>query len=426
MRSTRVSSWARLVITAETCGISDMPAKVAPPLKSTSTMLSCSGECVIARPSTRVRRNSDLPEPVAPITRPCGPMPCWADSLMSRWTSEPPSPRPIGTRSRSRAGRGRQARSGSKECTSPRASSSMKSTRSGDLAAGRVDDAGRDRVQRGQPPREGLRGRDRALVDAGPDRLLAQPQREHRVAAVGGRLAVELEPQPARVLELVPARPGGRAGSRRAGRRAVRRGCRAAARRRRSRAGCEGWRAARRRRTGAARSGRAGAARPARPATSTPSASGPTASDCWALWACGSHFTQSQCARFCSEESTATTRCSGEWKAVAEQISDAGQGAGRLLGSADLEPVEGAQVDRRGQVGLQPVDDQQPVQGRGRGRVDLVDRRALGRDQLERERLGAHAVAHVEEAGIARAVLPDPGPLLGQGGQRATGRGGAR
>ena len=48
MRSTRVSSWARLVITAETWGISDIPANVAPPLKSTSTMLSCSGEWVIA------------------------------------------------------------------------------------------------------------------------------------------------------------------------------------------------------------------------------------------------------------------------------------------------------------------------------------------------------------------------------------------
>ena len=54
-------------MTAETCGISDMPANVAPPLKSTSTMLSCSGEWVIASPSTRVRRNSDLPEPVAPM-----------------------------------------------------------------------------------------------------------------------------------------------------------------------------------------------------------------------------------------------------------------------------------------------------------------------------------------------------------------------
>ena len=27
---------------------------------------------------------------------------------------------------------------------------------------------------------------------------------------------------------------------------------------------------------------------------------GPTASDCWALWPCGSHFTQSQWVRFCS------------------------------------------------------------------------------------------------------------------------------
>ncbi len=96
-------------MTADTCGMSAMPAKVAPPLKSTSTRLSCSDEWVIVRPSTRVRRNSDLPEPVAPMTRPCGPMPCWADSLMSRCTRPPLSPMPIGTRSRSRAGRGRQA-----------------------------------------------------------------------------------------------------------------------------------------------------------------------------------------------------------------------------------------------------------------------------------------------------------------------------
>ena len=114
-------------MTAETCGMSAMPANVAPPLKSTSTRLSCSEEWVIARPSTRVRRNSDLPEPVAPITRPCGPMPCWADSLMSRWIRPPPSPMPIGTRSRSRAGRGRQAVAGSKAWTSPRPSRSMKS-----------------------------------------------------------------------------------------------------------------------------------------------------------------------------------------------------------------------------------------------------------------------------------------------------------
>ncbi len=46
---------------------------------------------------------------------------------------------------------------------------------------------------------------------------------------------------------------------------------------------------------------------------------GPTASDCWALWACGSHFSQSQCARFPSVERTAIARCSGAWNAAAEQ-----------------------------------------------------------------------------------------------------------
>ena len=62
-----------------------------------------------------------------------------------------------------------------------------------------------------------------------------------------------------------------------------------------------------------------------------------------------------------------------------------------------------------GRFGLQPVHDQQPVQrGRG-GRVDLVDRGALRRDQLERERLGAHAVPHVQEVGVGRRRAPTPG-----------------
>ena len=56
-------------MTAETCGRSAMPANVAPPLKSTSTKLSASGEWVIDSASTRVRSSSDLPEPVAPMTQ---------------------------------------------------------------------------------------------------------------------------------------------------------------------------------------------------------------------------------------------------------------------------------------------------------------------------------------------------------------------
>ena len=145
---------------------------------------------------------------------------------------------------------------------------------------------------------------------------------------------------------------------------------------------------------------------------------GPTASDCWALWPWGSHLTQSQWARFCSVVSTATTRCSGDVERGRGADHRPGQRAGRLLGAADLDPVEGAQVDRRRQVRLQPVHDEQPVQRGGGGRVDLVDGGALRRHQLERERLVADAVPHVQEARVAAAVLPDPGAVLGDRGQR--------
>ncbi len=50
---------------------------------------------------TSVRSNSLLPEPVAPISSPCGPIPPWADSLMSSSILEPFSAMPMGTRSRS-------------------------------------------------------------------------------------------------------------------------------------------------------------------------------------------------------------------------------------------------------------------------------------------------------------------------------------
>ena len=95
-----------------------------------------------------------------------------------------------------------------------------------------------------------------------------------------------------------------------------------------------------------------------------------------------------------------------------------GQRAGRLLGTAQLDAVEGAQVDRRREVRLQAVYDEQPVQRGGGGRVHLVDGGALRREQLERERLVADAVAHVQEAGVAAAVLPDAGAVLGDRGQR--------
>ncbi|CAM5730663.1 hypothetical protein STENM223S_05873 [Streptomyces tendae] len=127
MRSTSVRSSARLVITAATCGIRDMPANVAPPLKSARTKFSVSEECVTARPSTSVRSSSDLPEPVAPTHRPCGPMPSCAASLRSSITGRPSSPTPIGTRRRSGVDRGRQVRATSTAAASPRPSRSVKS-----------------------------------------------------------------------------------------------------------------------------------------------------------------------------------------------------------------------------------------------------------------------------------------------------------
>jgi hypothetical protein len=57
--------------------------------------------------------------------------------------------------------------------------------------------------------------------------------------------------------------------------------------------------------------------------------------------------------------------------------------AGLLLVAADLHPVEGAQVQARGQVRLLTVYDEQPVQGGCRGGVDLVDGCALGRFEFD-------------------------------------------
>ncbi len=114
-------------MTAATCGICDIPANVAPPLKSARTKFSVSEEWVTASPSTSVRSSSDLPEPVAPTHSPCGPIPSCAASLRSSITGWPSSPTPIGTRSRSATDRGRQVRATSTAAASPRFSRSVKS-----------------------------------------------------------------------------------------------------------------------------------------------------------------------------------------------------------------------------------------------------------------------------------------------------------
>ena len=190
-------------MTAETWGISDMPAKVAPPLKSTSTMLSCSGEWVIARPSTSVRRNSDLPDPVAPMTRPWGPMPCLR-ALLDVEVDHAPALAEA-DRDAEPVARGPWPPGGVRveDVDVAEAEQVHEVQGSRDLAAG-VGPARTDGVERGEPPREGLGRGQVALVGGGLDRFLAHADGEHRdlapVALPGG----QLEPQPAGVVELVP------------------------------------------------------------------------------------------------------------------------------------------------------------------------------------------------------------------------------
>ena len=272
-------------------------------------------------------------------------------------------------------------------------------------------------LQRRDAAGERLGRRDVALVGEGLDRLAAQPQRADRALAELVGAVGELQPQPGRVLELVPplgrsssvtpCRPSGGTMWLPGGRwppSMTSRMCGVAARSSAPKRG---------------RSLRSGGSRLPRSSSEVETSRiGPTASASRVLCACGSHFTQSQWVRFCSELSTATIELVGVVEGGRRADHRPGGRAGLLGVAAQLDAVEGAQVDRRRQVGLEPVHDEQPVQGGGGGRVDLVDRRALRRHQLERQRLRAQAVAHVQEVVVGAGVLPQPGAVLGQRGQR--------
>ncbi len=141
-RSTRLRSASRLVIMPATCGSSARPENVAPPLKSASSRASVAGGWVIANAVTRLRNSSDLPEPVAPTTRPCGPIPPRADSFRSSTSGVPSAAMPIGTRSSSPPGRGRQLTAGSSAATSPSRHGSTARGSSGCLPGNAAGSAG--------------------------------------------------------------------------------------------------------------------------------------------------------------------------------------------------------------------------------------------------------------------------------------------
>ena len=405
MRSTRLRSSARLVITAATCGAPASPANVAPPLKSTSTRLSASDECVVIRPSTRVRSSSDLPDPVAPTHSPCGPIPSWAASLMSSSTGSPSAETPNGTRSRSRTGRGRQAAVTSNVSGSPSTPSSSRmpglvSSGSSSSRAGRRRTAGRE------PPRErlGLGAAEGvgtaepldALLATGPDAALAvrfqdQPeapargQRAERVRQVdhgdAGQSLLEHDLLGARDLGVLEhddhvAGVGGRRGA--PGEPAPPGELRGQPRLDRGQRGRHHPH-----RPGAVRQPRVRDVRePLHPLPLRARRPRRGHRDHEVLGAVERHELREQ-----RPHEPAT---------------------GRRVAAGDAHRRERAQRHRGGQVRDDRVGAHEAAQGHRRHRLEVVDGTGLRRDERGGEALGAAADAHVREVRVGRAALPHP------------------
>ncbi len=280
-----------------------------------------------------------------------------------------------------------------------------------------ADSPGGHGVERGEPTRERLGGGEVALVAERLDRLLAHPDREHRDLVPDRLGGGELEPQPAGVVELVPP---GRQVEHGDAVQAVGRYDVVAGRQRRA-VGHQQDVGGRRALVGAEARPVAEVGRQHRGEVLERRGDDPLRADgVGLLRALGVR----QPLQPVPVDEVALGRQHRDHEVLGGVERGGGadhrprQAADRVLLAAQLDPVEGAQVDAGGQVGLQPVDDEQPVEGGGARRVDLVDGRALRRDQLGRQRLGAGAVADLQEVLVGAGVLPDPRPLLGQRGQR--------
>jgi hypothetical protein len=326
-----VRSRSRLVITPATCGSAVSSAKVAPPLKSTRITASCSGAWVRASPVTSVRSSSLLPEPVAPTSSPCGPMPPSAASLRSSSTGSPPGRTPIGARSSAVRGRRQVSATSRAAASSPRSSSR------------RVPASGPDRPRTAvSSSRRGASRRAIASQNASPAWSACTPPSRRPPGAVSCRLAVPRWSSSTRA----PSSDGSPARSAASQRTAVR-----AAAARSSSSARTGRRAAalpgRRsssttsRYGGASRPGRrcgpeAGAAPPGRASPSSHRSRGRAArssraASCSLVSAsrqaagsaspasrlCGSHFSQSQAGRAAGGNAARIWRSSGAWRAAA-------------------------------------------------------------------------------------------------------------
>ena len=287
----------------------------------------------------------------------------------------------------------------------------------GDVDGGAGGGVRTDGLQRRDPPGEGFGRREVALIDEGLDRLLADAHSEHGQLVELGPTLSELEPEPGRVLELVPAgrhvqqrdavQPVGRHDMV-AGRQVATVDHQQDVRRRRALVGAEAGPVAQVGRQQDAEVVERGGDQPTRadridlaPALRVGEPLDPVP---------------------VREVVLGAEDRDHELVRVVEGGGGADHGAGRragvLLGAAELDPVEGPQVDRCRQVGLETVYDEEPVQrGRGRG-VDLVDRGALRGISSSDSGWAAQAVADVQEVVVARTVLPQAGAVLGQRRER--------
>ena len=145
---------------------------------------------------------------------------------------------------------------------------------------------------------------------------------------------------------------------------------------------------------------------------------GPAASASRRLCACGSHLTQSQCGSAAGSVRTAIDQLVG--RVERRRLDEQGPrlGPGMVLGTGDLDAGERVQRDRGREVGQDPVRRQQPVQGRRRHRVELVDGVGLRRLELQPEALRATGIPDEQPVVVAGRALPDPRALLGDRGER--------
>ena len=139
----------------------------------------------------------------------------------------------------------------------------------------------------------------------------------------------------------------------------------------------------------------------------------------WALWACGSHLTQSQWVRLLLGAEHRDDEVVGGVEGRGRADHRAGQPSGPS--SSGRTARSGRRRAGRcdaGRLGCSRCTTRSRCSADAAAGSTWSIGRALRRDQLERQRLRAEAVAHVQEVGVARTVLPHAGALLGQRGQR--------